>query len=72
MGRETCFFSVALFFVKYSTEREQFDQPITNFQAIQWKLADMATEIEASDLFIYQACDLIERGEKVTEKSAMA
>lgn len=58
--------------VKYSKERHQFDQPISNFQAIQWKLADMATEIEASELLIYQACDLIERGEKVTEKSAMA
>ncbi len=58
--------------VKYSQERQQFDQPISNFQAIQWKLADMATEIEAAELLIYQACDLINRGEKVTEKSAMA
>jgi len=58
--------------VKYSKERHQFDQPISNFQAIQWKLADMATEIEAAELLIYQACDLITRGEKVTEKSAMA
>ncbi len=58
--------------VKYSKERHQFDQPISNFQAIQWKLADMATEIEAAELLIYQACDLITRGENVTEKSAMA
>jgi alkylation response protein AidB-like acyl-CoA dehydrogenase len=58
--------------LKYSKEREQFDQPISNFQAIQWKLADMATEIEAAELLIYQACDLITKGEKVTEKSAMA
>ena len=58
--------------VKYSKERHQFDQPISNFQAIQWKLADMATEIEAAELLIYQACDLITKGEKVTEKSAMA
>jgi len=58
--------------LQYSKEREQFDQPISNFQAIQWKLADMATEIEAAELLIYQACDLITKGEKVTEKSAMA
>lgn len=58
--------------LKYSKERHQFDQPISNFQAIQWKLADMAMEIEASELLIYQACDLITKGEKVTEKSAMA
>ncbi len=58
--------------VKYSKERYQFDQPISNFQAIQWKLADMATEIEAAELLIYQACDLITRGENVTKKSAMA
>lgn len=58
--------------LKYSKERHQFDQPISNFQAIQWKLADMATEIEASELLIFQACDLITRGESVTEKSAMA
>ena len=58
--------------VKYSKERYQFDQPISNFQAIQWKLADMATEIEAAELLIYQACDLLTRGENVTEKSAMA
>jgi len=58
--------------LQYSKEREQFDQPISNFQAIQWKLADMATEIEAAELLIYQACDLITKGEKVTLKSAMA
>lgn len=58
--------------LKYSKEREQFDQPICNFQAIQWKLADMATQIEAAELLIYQACDLITRGENVTQKSAMA
>lgn len=58
--------------LKYAQERYQFDQPISNFQAIQWKLADMATQIQAAELLIYQACDLLERGEKVTEKSAMA
>ena len=58
--------------VKYSKEREQFDQPISNFQAIQWKLADMATQIEASELLIYQAADKLMRGEKMTKESAMA
>jgi len=58
--------------LKYSKERHQFDKPISSFQAIQWKLADMATEIEASELLIYQAVDLLERGEKVTKASAMA
>lgn len=58
--------------VKYSKERHQFDQPIANFQAIQWKLADMATKIAASEVLIYQACDLIMRGEKLTKESAMA
>jgi alkylation response protein AidB-like acyl-CoA dehydrogenase len=58
--------------VKYAKERQQFDQPISNFQAIQWKLADMATKIAASEVLIYQACDLIMRGEKLTKESAMA
>ncbi|MBL7764795.1 MAG: acyl-CoA dehydrogenase [Chitinophagaceae bacterium] len=58
--------------LKYAKERQQFDQPISNFQAIQWKLADMATQIEASELLIYQAADLINRGEKVTKQSAFA
>ena len=58
--------------LRYAKERQQFDQPIANFQAIQWKLADMATQIEASELLIYQAADLINRGEKVTKQSAFA
>lgn len=41
--------------VKYAKERHQFDQPIANFQAISFKLADMATKIEAAELLIYQA-----------------
>lgn len=57
--------------VKYSKERYQFDQPISNFQAIQWKLADMATQIEASELLIFQAADKLMRGEKMTKESAM-
>ncbi len=58
--------------LKYSKERHQFDQPISNFQAISFKLADMATEIMAADLLIAQACDLKMRGEKMTKESAMA
>ncbi len=58
--------------VKYSKERHQFDQPISNFQAIAFKLADMATQIEAAELLIYQASDLKNRGEKMTKESAMA
>ena len=58
--------------LKYSQERHQFDQPISNFQGIAFKLADMATEIEAADLLTLQACDLKERKEPVTKASAMA
>ncbi|OJV54707.1 MAG: acyl-CoA dehydrogenase [Bacteroidetes bacterium 43-16] len=58
--------------VKYSKERQQFDQPIANFQAIAFKLADMAVKIEAAELLIYQAADLKNRGEKMTKESAMA
>ena len=57
---------------KYSKERYQFDQPIANFQGISFKLADMATEIEAAELLTAQACDLKIRGEKMTQQSAMA
>lgn len=58
--------------VKYSKERYQFDQPISNFQAISFKLADMATEIAAAELLTLQACDLKQRGEPMTKVSAMA
>ena len=58
--------------LKYSQERHQFDQPICNFQGISFKLADMATEIMASDLLVWQACDLKNRGESVTKEGAMA
>ncbi|MEZ5046083.1 MAG: acyl-CoA dehydrogenase family protein [Chitinophagaceae bacterium] len=58
--------------VKYAKERQQFDQSIANFQAIQWKLADMATQIEAAELLIYQAADKLMRGEPMTKESAMA
>jgi alkylation response protein AidB-like acyl-CoA dehydrogenase len=58
--------------VKYSKERQQFGQPISNFQAIGFKLADMATEIEAAELLTYQAGDLKYRGQKMTKESAYA
>lgn len=58
--------------LKYSQERHQFDQPISSFQAISFKLADMATEIQAAELLTLQACDAKNRGESVTKISAMA
>ncbi len=58
--------------VKYAKEREQFGQPIAHFQAIGFKLADMATEIEAAELLTFQAADLKNRKEPVTTKSAFA
>jgi alkylation response protein AidB-like acyl-CoA dehydrogenase len=58
--------------LQYSQERYQFDQPISSFQGISFKLADMATEIQAADLLTLQACDLKNRGEDVTRIAAMA
>jgi len=58
--------------LKYSKEREQFGQPISRFQAIAFKLADMATDIEASELLTLQAAHLKNTGQDVTLKSAMA
>src|SRR6476660_2973009 len=58
--------------LQYSKERYQFDKPISSFQAISFKLADMATEIEAAELLILQACDLKNRNENVTKAAAMA
>ena len=58
--------------LQYSKERHQFDKPISSFQAISFKLADMATEIEAAELLILQACDLKNRNENVTKAAAMA
>ncbi|MEY3452084.1 MAG: hypothetical protein RL711_1912 [Bacteroidota bacterium] len=56
----------------YSKERHQFGAPISSFQGIAFKLADMATEIEASRLLIYQAGDMKNKGQNVTKASAMA
>jgi len=58
--------------VKYSKEREQFGKPISRFQAISFKLADMATEIEAGEMLLYEAADLKNKGLKCTKVSAMA
>ncbi len=58
--------------IKYAKEREQFGQSISKFQAISFKIADMATEIEAATLLTHQAADLINRGQKVTKQSAFA
>ncbi len=58
--------------LKYSKEREQFGQPISKFQAISFKLADMKTEITAAELLIHQAADKINHGKTVTKESAIA
>jgi alkylation response protein AidB-like acyl-CoA dehydrogenase len=56
----------------YAQEREQFDQPIAAFQAIQFKLADMATEIDAARLLVHQAADLRDRGKDYAKAASMA
>jgi alkylation response protein AidB-like acyl-CoA dehydrogenase len=58
--------------VKYAKERHQFGQPIANFQGISFKLADMATKIEAAELLTRQAADLKNAGAKCTKQAAMA
>jgi alkylation response protein AidB-like acyl-CoA dehydrogenase len=58
--------------LKYSKERHQFGKPISEFQAIGFKLADMATEIEAAELLTMQAADMKNRGLKMTKESAFA
>jgi alkylation response protein AidB-like acyl-CoA dehydrogenase len=58
--------------VKYAKEREQFGQPIAHFQAIGFKLADMAMQIEAGELLTLQAADAKNKGQKVTKLGAFA
>jgi len=58
--------------LKYAKERQQFGQPIANFQGIGFKLADMATEFEAAELLTMQAADMKNKGLKVTKQSAIA
>ncbi|HZQ91045.1 MAG TPA: acyl-CoA dehydrogenase [Terriglobales bacterium] len=58
--------------LKYSKERKQFGRPISEFQAIQWKLADMATEIDAARLLTLRSASLKDAGRKTTLESSMA
>ena len=58
--------------LKYSKERHQFGKPISQFQSIAFKLADMATEIEASELLLHKAASDKEQGKNVTKIGAMA
>jgi hypothetical protein len=58
---------------KYAKQRKQFGQPISEFQAIQFKLADMATQVEAARLLVYQAAWLADSGNaRFTRESSMA
>ena len=56
----------------YSKERHQFNKPISSFQGISFKLADMATKIEAAKLLTYRAADMKNKGQNVNKESAMA
>ncbi len=58
--------------LRYAKERVQFDQPISNFQAIQWMLADGYTELDAARLLTYRAAFLEDQGKKIPKESAMA
>ncbi|MBS3783738.1 MAG: acyl-CoA dehydrogenase [Anaerolineae bacterium] len=58
--------------VDYAKTREQFGQPIANFQAIRWMLADMATEIDAARLMVHRAAWLKEQDESYTKEASMA
>ncbi len=58
--------------IKYSKERKAFDHPIADFQAIQFKIADMATEIEAARMLVYQAAAMKDAGLNFSKQAAMA
>ncbi len=58
--------------LRYSKVRKQFGRPISEFQAIQHKLVDMATKIDASRLLTYRAATMLDSGKRVTRESAMA
>jgi len=58
--------------IQYSKERHQFNQPIANFQGISFKLAQMATELEAASLLTFKAADMKNKNQKVSKESAMA
>jgi alkylation response protein AidB-like acyl-CoA dehydrogenase len=58
--------------LKHSREREQFGRPIASFQAIRFKLADMATEIDAARLLTWRAAVMVTEGKRVTRESSIA
>jgi len=58
--------------LKYAQERKTFGNPLASYQAIQWKLADMAVEVDAARLLVWQAASLKDRGQPCTKQSAMA
>jgi len=58
--------------IQYAKQRQAFGKPIANFQAIQWMLADAATEIEAARFMVYRAAFLKEQGKRYTKEAAMA
>jgi len=58
--------------IKYSMERQQFNQPIFEFQGLQWMMADMATEVEASRLLVQRAADLFDAGTPDVKLASMA
>jgi len=58
--------------IKYAKERKQFDRPIGDFQAIQWKIAEMATDIDAARLLIFRAARMRDAGEPHTREASMA
>ena len=58
--------------IKYSKEREQFGRPIAKFQAIQWMLADMATDVEAARLLVYRAAWMEQKGIRFSKEASIA
>jgi alkylation response protein AidB-like acyl-CoA dehydrogenase len=58
--------------LEYATSRKQFGQPISNFQAIQWKLADMSTEVDAARLLVFRAAELKDAGKPFSAEAAKA
>ena len=58
--------------IEYATQRQQFGRPISKFQAIQWKIADMATQIEAARLLVYRSAFLEDQKVRFTKEASMA
>ena len=58
--------------IEYANQREQFGKPIAKFQAIKWKIADMATEIDAARLLVYRAAYLEDKEKRFTKEASMA